>query len=111
MGMLEAIKRGFGVASKNLALVLVLFVFNLIWNMINLAFMPAGATAAPTAGATTIPAIPPEAVLSTLAISVLFIFVSIFMQGGSSQFKHVTGISSPFPRGMTLIRPRLGLPT
>ncbi len=83
MGMLEAIKKGFGAASKNLALVLVLFVFNLIWNMINLAVMPAGATAAPAAGATTIPTIPPEAAFTTLAISVLFIFVSIFMQGGS----------------------------
>ena len=43
MGIIEAIKKGFGVASRNLGLVLVLFVFNLIWNIVNVAIMPAGA--------------------------------------------------------------------
>ena len=83
MDMLEAIKKGFGVASKNLALVLVLFIFNLIWNMVNIAVMPAGIVPAPGAGTATAPAIPPEAALTTLAFSILFILVSIFMQGGS----------------------------
>ena len=83
MGMLEAIKKGFGVASKNLALVFVLFVFNLIWNMVNIAIMPAGAVPAPGADAGQVPAIPPEAAMATLAFSILFILVSIFMQGGS----------------------------
>lgn len=81
--MLEAIKKGFGVASKNLMLVLVLFVFNLVWNMVNVAMMPAGAMATPGAGATATPAIPPEAAFKTIAFSMLFILISIFMQGGS----------------------------
>jgi len=83
MGMLETIKKGFGVASKNLVLVFVLFVFNLIWSMVNIAFMPAGTVPAPGAGASQAPAIPPETALATLVFSVLFILVSIFMQGGS----------------------------
>jgi hypothetical protein len=83
MGMLEAIKKGFGVASKNLALVFVLFVFNLVWNMVNIAILPAGAVPAPEIGAATTPAIPPEAALTTLMFSILFVLVSIFMQGGS----------------------------
>lgn len=83
MGMLEAIKKGFGVASKNLALVFVLFIFNLVWNMINIVVMPAGTMPAPGAGAATASAIPPEAALATFAFSILFVLVSIFMQGGS----------------------------
>jgi hypothetical protein len=83
MGMLEAIKKGFGVASKNLMLVFVLFVFNLIWNMVNIAIMPVGVVPAPGADAATAPVVPPEAALTTLAFSILFILVSIFMQGGS----------------------------
>ena len=83
MGMLEAIKKGFGVASKNLMLVFVLFVFNLVWNMVNIAVMPAGIMPAPGAGASQAPAIPPEAALVTIALSILFVLVSIFMQGGS----------------------------
>mgnify|MGYP003393107810 CR=1 FL=1 len=83
MGTLEAIKKGFGVASKNMMLVFVLFVFNLIWNMANIAIMPVGAMLTPGAGAATAPAIPPETVLATIAFSILFILFSIFMQGGS----------------------------
>ena len=83
MGMLEAIKKGFGIASKNLALVLVLFVFNLVWNMINIAVMPAGAMTAPGAGASQFPVIPPQIALTILVFSILFVLVSIFMQGGS----------------------------
>lgn len=83
MGMVDAIKKGFGVAGKNLALVGVLFVFNLIWNMINIAIMPTGALPAPGAEAATPPAIAPEVAMTTLAFSVMFILVSIFMQGGS----------------------------
>ena len=83
MGMLEAIKKGFGVASKNLVLVFVLFVFNLIWNMVNITFMPAGVLPVPGAGTATAPVIPQGAALATLAFSILFILFSIFMQGGS----------------------------
>ena len=83
MGMLEAVKKGFSVASKSLILVFVLFVFNLIWNMVNIAIMPAGIVPAQGAGAVTPPAIPPEAALTVLTFSILFVLVSIFMQGGS----------------------------
>lgn len=83
MGILEAIKKGFGVANKNLALVVVLFVFNLIWNMVNIAIVPVGAMPAPQADAAAAPAIPPETALATFIFSMLFVLVSIFMQGGS----------------------------
>lgn len=83
MGILEAIKKGFGVASKNLMLILVLFVFNFIWNMINIAITPAGAVPPPGAGTATAPAVPPETALTALVFSILFILISIFMQGGS----------------------------
>ena len=83
MGMLEAIKKGFGIASKNLVLILVLFVFNLVWNIVNIAIMPASAVPAPGADAAAAPVVPPETALATLVLSILFILVSIFMQGGS----------------------------
>ena len=84
MGIMEAIKKGFGVASKNMLLVLILFIFNLIWNIINIAIIPASALPAPgTLPTATPPALPPEVVFATLGFSVLFILVSIFMQGGS----------------------------
>jgi len=70
---LEAIKKGFGVASKNLMLVFILFVFNLIWNMVNIA---SNGSYVPV----TAPVIPPA---PTIAFSILFVLVSIFMQGGS----------------------------
>lgn len=83
MGMLEAIKKGFGVATKNPVLVLVLFVFNLVWNIINVSIMPVGAIPAPGADAGAMPTIPPQVALTTLILSILFVLVSIFMQGGS----------------------------
>lgn len=83
MGILEAIKKGFGVASKNLTLILVLFIFNLIWNIVNIALLPAGAL--PTIGTTAAmpPAVSPQVSLTVFVFSLLFILVSIFMQGGS----------------------------
>lgn len=84
MGIVDAIKRGFGVASRNLVLILILFVFNLIWNMINIALMPTAALPTPGAPAAgTAPAIPPQTAVATFILSILFILVSIFMQGGS----------------------------
>jgi len=83
MGMLEAIKKGFGVASKNLVLVFVLFIFNLIWNMVNIAIMPGGTVPAPGVDASQAPAVSPQVALTTLVFSILFILISIFMQGGS----------------------------
>ena len=71
-GILAAIKRGFGVATKSLGLVIVLFIFNLIFNLasIPLAVKPGmQPTARLTAGA--------------VIFSIVFILISIFMQGGS----------------------------
>ena len=82
MKVLEAIKKGFGAANSNLPLVLVLFVFNLIWNMINVAMMPPAAIPAPGAAATP-PAVPPQVAVMALIVSVIFILISIFMQGGA----------------------------
>ena len=85
MKVLEAIKKGFGVAGKNIPLVLVLFVFNLIWNMINVAIMPQGAIPVPgvAGAAATPPEVPPQTAMMALGVSLLFILISIFMQGGA----------------------------
>lgn len=83
MGVLEAIKKGFGVAGKNMLLVLVLFIFNLIWNIVNIAIIPAGVLPTPGTAAATPPAIPPQAAIAAFIFGLLFILISIFMQGGS----------------------------
>ena len=83
MGIVNAIKKGFSVASKNLVLVAVLFVFNLIWNVINVVIMPVGALPAPGSDAAAVPAIPPEVAMTSFVFSIVFVLVSIFMQGGS----------------------------
>lgn len=85
MNIVDAIKKGFGVASRNMLLVIILFVFNLIWNMINIAIMPQGAMPIPGAApaATTPPAVPPQTAILALIVSAIFIIISIFMQGGS----------------------------
>ncbi|MFA6321818.1 MAG: hypothetical protein WCY36_08205 [Candidatus Omnitrophota bacterium] len=71
-GVLEAIKKGFSVAGKSLSLVLVLVIFNLIGNLASMPFAIAqGQTPTPqmTAGA--------------LIFTVVFILISIFVQGGA----------------------------
>lgn len=72
MGVIEAIKKGFGIATKNMLLVLVLFIFNLIWNLASIPFMQQAGT--PEA---------PQFTPAMLILSVLFILISIFIQGGS----------------------------
>lgn len=72
MGVIEAIKKGFGIAAKGMGLVAVLFVFNLLGNLATLPFAPAAGTT-PT----------PQATVSLLAIGFIFIIASIFVQGGS----------------------------
>lgn len=70
--VLEAIKKGFGVASKNLGLVLILIAFNAIGSLISMPFaVQPGQT--PT----------PQMTLSALIFSIAFILVSIFFQGAS----------------------------
>lgn len=70
MGIFDCVKKGFGVAAKNIGLVLVLIVFNLIWN---LASIPLAQQATPT----------PEITAIALILGVAFILISIFIQGGS----------------------------
>lgn len=69
-GILEAIKKGFGLAGKNLSLVLLLFLFNLVWNLANAPF-----AVAPEAAVT------PQLTIQALIFSILFILASIFVQG------------------------------
>lgn len=85
MGIVDIIKRGFGVASRNLLLILILFIFNLIWNMVSIAIMPQGAMPAPGAAPATLtpPAVSPQVAALSLVASAIFILASIFMQGGS----------------------------
>ena len=70
--ILEAIKKGFGVASKSLGLVSVLFVFNLIFNLASIPFAVK-------------PGTQPTAQLSAgvIIFSLVFIFISVFVQGGT----------------------------
>ena len=71
MGVIEAIRKGFGVASKNMGLVLILFIFNLIWNLASIPFVGPAATARPDLAAIAV------------IISILFILMSIFVQSGA----------------------------
>ena len=72
MGIIEIVKKGFVVAAKSIGLVLILFVFNLVWNMASIP-LAAGPGAAPT----------PQLTASAIILSVIFILISIFVQGGS----------------------------
>jgi len=70
--ILTAIKRGFGVAAKNLGLVSILIVFNAIGSLVSMPFaVQPGQT--PT----------PQMTASALIFSVIFILISIFFQGAS----------------------------
>lgn len=77
MGIIGAIKKGFGVATKSMALVAVLFLFNLAGNLLSIPFTPV----APAAGG---PAtLPAGLTAGALAFSLVFILISIFVQGGT----------------------------
>ncbi|MBL7069495.1 MAG: hypothetical protein ISS34_06530 [Candidatus Omnitrophica bacterium] len=73
MKVLDAIKKGFEIAGKNMNLVLIVFIFNAIWNLGVIPFTPQ-APAAGGAGVTMSPQL-------TL-LSILFVLASIFIQGG-----------------------------
>jgi hypothetical protein len=70
--IMEAIKKGFGVAGKAMGLVAILFVFNLIFNL-------AGIPLAAKPG--TPPA--PQFTIAAVIFSLLFVLISIFIQGGT----------------------------
>ena len=74
MKVMEAVGKGFGNTGKCMNLILLVFVFNLAWNLAMVPFMPnTGAVgAAIPAGAS------PAAALSTF----VFLLISIFVQGG-----------------------------
>jgi hypothetical protein len=68
----DAIKKGFAVAGKTMGLVLILIAFNLIWNVVSIPLAVAPGTT-------------PSPQVSTMVIllSVVFILISIFMQGAT----------------------------
>lgn len=72
MGVMESIRKGFGVAAKSMSLIAVLFIFNLAGNLATLPFTPVPGAAAS-----------PQTALPLLGISLVFIILSIFVQGGS----------------------------
>lgn len=72
MGVIEAVKKGFNISGKAMALVAILFAFNLIGSLASLPFTPApGATATP------------DAAIPLLLVSLVFVIISIFVQGGA----------------------------
>ena len=74
MKILEAIKKGFEFAGKNMGLVLIVFIFNLIWNWGVIPFAPETPEIGVGPGVALSPAL--------TILSVIFILVSIFIQGG-----------------------------
>jgi len=71
-GVFEAIKRGFGIATKSLNLVLILIIFNLAGNLASMPFIIApGQT--PTN----------QVIAGALIFTTIFILISIFIQGGA----------------------------
>jgi len=73
MGVMEAVKKGFGITAKSLGLVVVLFVFNLIGNLLSMPFAAVTPGTNPTAQLTA----------GALIFSLVYILVSIFFQGAS----------------------------
>lgn len=73
MEILGSIGKGFNVATKSVGLIIALFVFNLIGSIASLPF----ATVAPGA------AVSPQLTAGALVFSLLFILISIFIQGGT----------------------------
>lgn len=72
MGIMDAVKKGFGVAAKGMGLVLVLFIFNLV---ANLAAMPFAVAPGTTPS--------PQATTGALVFTALFILLSVFFQGAT----------------------------
>ena len=77
MGIGESISKGFGVTKKSMGLILLLFAFGFIFNLLNLFF-------APPATAPGVAQPPPSPAL--IAAAVAFIFLTIYFQAGSMTF-------------------------
>lgn len=71
MGIMDAVKKGFALTAKALPLILILFGFNLVWNLASIPFAQPAATPNP------------QVTASALGLSLLFILISIFVQGSS----------------------------
>jgi len=71
-GIMDAVKKGFGIATKGMGLVLVMIIFNLIWNLASIPL-----NIAPGENPT------PQLTLAVVIFSLLFILTSIFIQGGA----------------------------
>jgi hypothetical protein len=71
-GVLEAVKKGFSVASKSLGLVGILILFNLVGNLVSIPFAVTPGTQ-----------VAPQATAGVLAFSLIFVLVSIFFQGAT----------------------------
>lgn len=71
MKVIEAIGKGFNIASKSLSVLIVLFVFNAIWNMSSMPFLGIVQPAAQQR-------INPQ----LFGLSLIFILINIFIQGG-----------------------------
>jgi hypothetical protein len=73
MKVLDAIKRGFDIANANIKLVMIIFIFNVVWNLGVLPFTPETPDMT-GAGVAVSPAL--------TIISLVFVLASIFIQGG-----------------------------
>lgn len=76
MGVIPSISKGFSTTFKSIALVLILFAFGFAWNLVNLPF--AEKLNAPNPDLSTS--------VTVVALSLVFILMSIFMQAGSLGF-------------------------
>ena len=70
MKIRESIKKGLSVATGSMGLVLILFIFGAVWNLINVSLTPRLEN--PDAGTTAI----------IVGVGILFILASIFLQAG-----------------------------
>ena len=71
-GVFESIKRGFGIATKSMNLVLILITFNLIGNIASMPFAVAPGQTPSN-----------QAMVGALLFTIVFVLISIFIQGGA----------------------------
>ncbi len=77
MRVRESVKNGWGIAVSSMNLVLILFVFGAVWNVINVLVTPGLQTSeTPNAGASAL----------LIGLAVIFGLISIYMQAGSLNF-------------------------
>jgi hypothetical protein len=72
MGIGESVKKGFSISKQSMGLVMALFVFGFVWNLISLFY-------GPQPGAAETPAVSPILIVA----GIVFILLTIFVQAGS----------------------------